>query len=153
MKTNALSPAPAQAEPHPAVLLGEAVAGLLVALLAPWGLWRWLPGGRALHAMLTQWGRDFAGLMARLAAGPVVPEVAVRRRRATRLVDGQRSESVRRAVRVVDQAPVVVERRVVRPGFPPPPRVLGWIARGAPRPAVRPPRVGVNCGLLLPIRL
>ena len=45
------SPTPDRAEPHPAVLLGEAVAGLLAAELAPWGLWRFMPGGRALHAM------------------------------------------------------------------------------------------------------
>ncbi len=148
MNTNAPSPAPPQAEPHPAVLLGEAVAGLLMALLAPWGLWRWMPGGRALHAMLTQWGRDFAALMARIAKGPVVPEVVVRRRgrEVARRMGAERSESVRPRVRVVDQAPVVVERRVVRPGFPPPPRVLGGVARGAPRPAVPPPRVGAMCG-------
>ncbi|MCX7382070.1 MAG: hypothetical protein NT133_11765 [Alphaproteobacteria bacterium] len=142
MNTNAPSTAPSQAEPHPAVLLGEAVAGLLVALLAPWGLWRWLPGGRALHAMLTQWGRDFAAIMARLAAGPIVPDVAVRPRGrgAKRHIAIPRTDSVRRFSRRAVRVPEVTAPRVLRPGFPPPPRALGGIARPAPRPATPPPK-------------
>ena len=142
MKTNAPSPAPTQAEPHPAVLLGEAVAGLLLALLAPWGLWRFLPGGRALHAMLTQWGRDFAAMMARIAAGPIEPEVAMRPRGrgSKQRVAIQRTDSVRRFARRAVRAPEVTAARAIRPGFPPPPRALGGIARPAPRPATPPPR-------------
>ncbi|MCX7384918.1 MAG: hypothetical protein NT133_26660 [Alphaproteobacteria bacterium] len=142
MTINAPSIAPPQAEPHPAVLLGEAVAGLLAVLLAPWGLWRFMPGGRALHAMLTQWARDFAAIMARIAAGPIAPAEAVRPRARGpgQQAATQRPHSVRRASRRAVRAPAVRAARAARPAFPPPPRAASFIARPPPRPAIKPPR-------------
>ncbi len=138
--------APTPAEPHPAVLLGEAVARLLAAMLAPWGLWRLLPGGRALHAMLTQFGRDFAALMARLATAPIAPiSPSPRARAPKRRVTTPRQDSVRRAPRRRTSRRATTPR-ATRPGFPPPPRAQTRLAMPPSRPlkpAFRPyPRAG-----------
>ncbi|MCX7382135.1 MAG: hypothetical protein NT133_12095 [Alphaproteobacteria bacterium] len=78
MSTAPPSPAPCPEAPHPALLLAEVVGVLLSAILGRAWLWRWFPGGRAFEAQMRRFGREFAAIMARIAAGlPVAPMRAV----------------------------------------------------------------------------
>lgn len=78
MSTAPPSPAPSPEAPHPALLLAEVVGVLLSAILGRAWLWRWFPGGRAFEAQMRRFGREFAAIMARIAAGlPVAPMRAV----------------------------------------------------------------------------
>ncbi len=150
MQLNTPHPAPNQAEPHPAVLLGEAVAGLLACLLAPWGLWRLMPGGRALHAMLTQWGRDFAALMQRLAALPPTPATpAPIPTRTPRPAADPRPKTARapshrtpRARRTTAPRQTRVAPRRTATAFPPPLRDQPVLVIARPRPLAPWPRAG-----------
>lgn len=70
MSTSPPSPQPRPGEPHPAMRLAELVGLILAALGGGWfGVWRFLPGGRAMWAQLQALARDFTRIMERIAMG------------------------------------------------------------------------------------